>query len=243
MSRGGDHRSVSDYPIGDTGGACVRSSGGRDYRLAASTEVTVDYWPWPDSVAGALLLYPDGRVGDPRPNRLGVGTQHSSQSCPVGRLIGRDIVRLVLLGPADMPEECQPRASCIGDLSVRRAVAEALVPTEASLLDAGYVVGEQFGYEREGRLVAQHGVLLFKLPSGASVALATIGGGVPPSWRKTEVGVGDGGVLAVAQHTSQVVWQDSFILQVLMMRGYFTVDILDIANALSLRARAAIAHE
>ena len=60
MSRDGDHRSVSDYPIGDTGGACVRCSGGRDYRLAASTEVTVDYSPWPDSVAGVVLLSDGG---------------------------------------------------------------------------------------------------------------------------------------------------------------------------------------
>ena len=153
------------------------------------------------------------------------------------QLTPRERARLIVLRPSDMPPGCDPRSTCIGDLTLERAQRERLLSDGRVLVDCGYLAGEQFGFERAGMLEAQHGVLLFADTRGAGRAYRAVASQKPTGWSATQIGVGDEAELLTAQSTRQLLWRTGQVVQILMMRRKEQQETVNLARRLTERAR------
>ena len=145
---------------------------------------------------------------------------------------------VLVMRAEDIPWDCAPRTSCIGEITVARAVEERLVAEETVLTNNGFIEGTQYGFGRDGALVAQHGVLVF----ADSTAAANAWGEMLPfnsdRWRASALpGIGDDALLLEGEVTRQLLWRNGPVVSVLMMCGADRNDLEPIAWTLDQRIK------
>ena len=149
-----------------------------------------------------------------------------------------DVTAALVMQSTDIPWDCVPRATCIGEITVARAIDERLVAEDTVLTNNGFVFGVQYGYERDGGLAAQHGVLLFPDPTAAANAWSEMLPFNRDRWSaRTLSGIGDSALLLEGEVTRQLLWRHSDVVSVLMMCGADRVDLEPVAWTLDQRIK------